>query len=213
VQSRRRTDESIDLRRRRAGLALLSELRQNPNLMCDVRGLVDDDISKVGLTLHGERVLGTGSALGELVRKHAIQRVLIAIPSATGPQMVRILKYATDAGVEYKMVPSLGELVQGAELGKQIREVAVEDLLGRKPVHLDLDRIRERIQGRVVMVTGAAGSIGSEICRQIAHFRPLAIVGFDEAETPLFHLDREMARSFPYISFYPEIAVSPAEAL
>jgi len=87
------------------------------------------------------------------------------------------------------MVPSLGELVQGTELGKQIREVAVEDLLDRKLVHLDLDRIRERIQGRVVMVTGAAGSIGSEICRQIAPFRPLAIVGFDEAETLLFHID------------------------
>src|ERR1035441_5005143 len=103
------------------------------------------------------------------------------------------------------MVPSLGELVQGTELGKQIREVAVEDLLGRKPVHLDLDRIRERIQGRAVMVTGAAGSIGAEIVRQIATFRPLAIVGFDEAETPLFHIDREMAKSFPYITFYPEI--------
>ncbi len=152
-----------------------------------------------------KRVLGTGDDLGALVQKHAIKRVLIAIPSATGPQMVRILKLATDAKVEYKMVPSLGELVQGAELGKQIREVAVEDLLGRKPVQLDMDRIRERIQGRVVMVTGAAGSIGSEICRQIARFRPLAIVGFDEAETPLFHIDREMAKNFPYITFYPEI--------
>jgi FlaA1/EpsC-like NDP-sugar epimerase len=119
--------------------------------------------------------------------------------------MVHILKLATEAKVEYKMVPSLGELVQGTELGKQIREVAVEDLLGRKPVQLDLERIRERIQGRVVMVTGAAGSIGSEICRQIAHFHPLAIVGFDEAETPLFHIDREMTKSFPYITFYPEI--------
>jgi FlaA1/EpsC-like NDP-sugar epimerase len=119
--------------------------------------------------------------------------------------MVRILKLATDAKVEYKMVPSLGELVQGTELGKQIREVAVEDLLGRKPVQLDLDRIRERIQGRVVMVTGAAGSIGSEICRQIASFRPLAIVGFDQAETPLFHIDREMASTFPGITFHPEI--------
>jgi FlaA1/EpsC-like NDP-sugar epimerase len=90
-------------------------------------------------------------------------------------------------------------------LGKQIREVAVEDLLGRKPVHLDLERIRERIQGRVVMVTGAAGSIGSEICRQIAPFRPLAIVGFDEAETPLFQIDRDMARRFPNVVFHPEI--------
>jgi len=188
-----------------AGLALLSELRQNQTLLCDVVGFVDDDPSKVGLVLDGKRVMGTGTTLKELVQKHAIKRVLIAIPSATGPQMVRILKFATDAKVEYKMVPSLGELVQGTELGKQIREVAVEDLLGRKPVQLDLDRIRERIQGRVVMVTGAAGSIGSEICRQIAAFHPLAIVGFDQAETPLFYIDKEMASSFPYITFHPEI--------
>jgi FlaA1/EpsC-like NDP-sugar epimerase len=188
-----------------AGLALLQELQQNQSLMCDVIGFVDDDPSKVGLTLHGEPVLGTGDALKALVQKHAVKRLLIALPAATGQQMVRILKLATDAKVEYKMVPSLGELIQGTELGKQIREVAVEDLLGRKPVQLDMDRIRERIQGRVVMVTGAAGSIGSEICRQIAKFRPLAIVGFDEAETPLFYLDREMAKSFPYITFHPEI--------
>ena len=188
-----------------AGLALLWELRQNQSLMCDVIGIVDDDQSKVGLVLDGKRVMGTGESLGALVQKHAIKRVLIAIPSATGPQMVRILRLATDAKVEYKMVPSLGELVQGTELGKQIREVAVEDLLGRKPVHLDQDQIKERIQGRVVMVTGAAGSIGSEICRQIASFRPLAIVGFDEAETPLFHIDKEMARNFPFVTFYAEI--------
>ena len=188
-----------------AGLALLQELQQNQSLMCDVIGFVDDDRSKVGLTLHGAPVLGTGKALTALVQKYAIKRLLIAIPVATGPQMVRILRLATDAKVEYKMVPGLGELIQGTELGKQIREVAVEDLLGRRPVQLDMDRIRERIQGRVVMVTGAAGSIGSEICRQIAPFHPLAIVGFDAAETPLFHMDREMVKSFPYISFHPEI--------
>jgi len=188
-----------------AGLALLWELLQNPSLMCDVVGFVDDDPGKARLVLDGERVLGSGEALEALVRKHAIKRLLIAIPSASGQEMVRILKLATDAKVEYKMVPSLGALVQGTELGKQIREVAVEDLLDRKLVHLDLDRIRERIQGRVVMVTGAAGSIGSEICRQIAPFRPLAIVGFDEAETPLFHIDKEMVKRFPYVTFYPEI--------
>jgi len=188
-----------------AGMALLRELRQNHTLMCDVIGFIDDDPGKAQLVLEGKRVMGTGKALKALVQKHIIQRVLIAIPSATGPQMVRILKYATDAKVDYKMVPGLGELVQGAELGKQVREVAVEDLLGRTPVHLDLDLIRERIQGQVVMVTGAAGSIGSEICRQIAPFHPLAIVGFDEAETPFFHIDREMSKSFPQITYYPEI--------
>ena len=188
-----------------AGLALLWELRQNHSLMCDVIGLIDDDPSKAHLILQGKRVLGCGESLPALVQKHAVQRVLIAIPSATGPQMVRILKFVLDAGVEYKTVPGLGHLIQGMELGKQIREVAVEDLLGRAPVQLDQNRISERIQGKVVLVTGAAGSIGSELCRQIACFRPMALIGFDAAETPLFHLEREMERSFPDLEFHPEI--------
>ncbi len=188
-----------------AGLALVRELRHNQSLMCDVVGLIDDDPRKTGLVFHGKKVLGPGETLGTWARKHAAERILIAIPSATGPQMVRILNFAVHAGVDYKMVPSLGESLHGAELGKQIRDVAVEDLLGRKPVHLDQERIRERIRGKVVMVTGAAGSIGSELCRQIARFDPLALVGFDEAETPLFQLDRELAGRFTQLAFYPEI--------
>jgi FlaA1/EpsC-like NDP-sugar epimerase len=188
-----------------AGLALLRELRQNRSLRCDVIGLIDDDPQKVGLTLHGKRVLGSGKALGVIAQKYAIKKILIAIPSTTGPQLVQILRFAVDAAVDYKMVPSLGGMIQGTELGKQIRDVAVEDLLGRKPVQLDVDRIREKIQGRVVMVTGAAGSIGSEICRQIANFKPKAIIGFDAAETPLFEIDREMSARFPQLAFYPEI--------
>lgn len=188
-----------------AGLALLWELRQNQSLMFEVVGLIDDNPQLVGLSFDGKTVLGTGGELGDLARKHGVKRVLIAIPSASGPQIVRILRYAIEAGVEYKMVPSLGELIQGTDLGKQIRDVAVEDLLGRKPVQLDQRLLRGRIQGRVVMVTGAGGSIGSEICRQIAQFRPLALVGFDEAETPLFQIDRELARSFPDLVFHPEI--------
>jgi FlaA1/EpsC-like NDP-sugar epimerase len=188
-----------------AGQALLWELRQNQSLMCEVVGFIDDDPLKAYLILQGKPVLGTGEALAEVVRTHAIKRVLIAVPSATGPQMVRILKLALDAGAEYKMVPGLGDLIQGAELGKQIRDVAVEDILGRRPVHLNQESIRERIEGKVVMVTGAAGSIGSELCRQIARFRPLALIGFDEAETPLFHLGREMERNFPDLVFHSEI--------
>lgn len=188
-----------------AGLALVRELQQNESLMCEVTGLIDDDPRKSDLVFQGKHVLGPGESLSKWVEKRQIKRVLIAIPSATGPQMVRILKLVTSAKVEYKMVPSLGELLQDGDLGRQIRDVAVEDLLGRKPVQLDLERIRERIQGRVVMVTGAAGSIGSEICRQVARFRPLALVGFDEAETPLFHIDREMAKSSPSVVFHAEI--------
>lgn len=188
-----------------AGLQLLWELRQNRALMCDVVGFIDDDPTKVGLILDGKRVLGTGDSLSLSARKNAIKRVLIAIPSATGPQMVRILKLASEAGVEYKMVPSLGDLVQDKKLGVQIRNIAVEDLLGRQSVHLDLAHIRERIQGKVVLVTGAAGSIGSELCRQIARFNPAALIGFDQAETPLFQIDRELRKAFPRLVFHPEI--------
>ena len=188
-----------------AGLALARELREHQSSKCELVGLIDDDPRKVGLTFHGKKVLGTGQALAALARKYEIERVLIAIPSATGPQMVRMLQFAIDADVDYKMVPGLEEIIQDAELGKQIRDVAVEDLLGRKPVQLDQQKIRERIQGKVVMVTGAAGSIGSEICRQLARFNPAALVGFDEAETPLFQLDRELSNKFPGLTFHPEI--------
>jgi len=188
-----------------AGVALLWELCQNHNLQYEVVGLIDDDPSKGHLILRGKRILGNGESLAAVARKYGVKRILIAIPSATGPQMVRILKYALDAGVEYRTVPGLGDLIESEELGKQIREVAVEDLLGRNPVQLDQERIRKCLEGKVVMVTGAAGSIGSELCRQIAHFHPLALIGFDAAETPLFQLNREMARSFPWLDFHPEI--------
>ena len=188
-----------------AGLALDRELRDNHALKSELVGLIDDDARKVGLTFHGTRVLGTGEAFGALARKYEIEQVLIAIPSATGPQLVRMLQYVIDADVDYKMVPGLADIIHGTELGKQIRDVAVEDLLGRRPVLLDEERIRERIAGKTVMVTGAAGSIGSEICRQIARFDPLALVGFDEAETPLFQLDRELNNKFPRLTFFPEL--------
>jgi FlaA1/EpsC-like NDP-sugar epimerase len=188
-----------------AGSALILEFRQNETLKCDVIGLIDDDPRKKGLSLHGKKVLGMGRDLCALVRKHNIKKVLIAIPSATAQQMVSILENVLAAQVEYKMVPGLGELIHGTALGKQVRDVSVEDLLGRKAVRLDQQAIRERIQGKVVMVTGAAGSIGSEICRQVAQFHPLALVGFDEAETPLFQIDRELRRKFPHLVFHPEI--------
>jgi FlaA1/EpsC-like NDP-sugar epimerase len=197
-----------------AGLQLLRELRENRSLMCDVLGFIDDDSSKTGLIVDGKRVLGTGNALINLAEKHAVKRVLIAIPSATGPQLVRILQLAADAGTEYKMVPSLGDLIQGKDLGGQIRNIAVEDLLGRQSVQLNQESIRERLQGKVVMVTGAAGSIGSELCRQIARFGPRALIGFDAAETPLFQIDSEMHANFPDLVFHPEIGdVTKAEHL
>ena len=180
-----------------AGLQLLWELSQNRSLQCNVVGFIDDDPSKAGLKLAGKRVLGTGEKLRELAAKHTVKKVLIAIPSANGHQITRIFDLLVDAGLEYKTVPSLGDLIKGRKLDKQIRNIDVEDLLGRKAVRLNQDHIKERIHGKVVMVTGAAGSIGSELCRQIARFNPAALIAFDIAETPLFQIERELRRDFP----------------
>jgi FlaA1/EpsC-like NDP-sugar epimerase len=188
-----------------AGVALLREIRRNPALLYDVAGFLDDDRRKTGLTIQGARVLGDGEALPALAQKHAIEMVLIAIPSASGAQMTRILQHCHQAGVACKTVPGLAEIIEENNLARQIRDVAVEDLLGRTPVRLDEDRIRARLEGKTVLVTGAAGSIGTELCRQIARFGPARIVGFEIAETPLFYLEREMRERFSLVPFCPEI--------
>lgn len=188
-----------------AGVILLKEIRQNARLAYQVCGFIDDQPGKKGVLINGIPVLGGGDRVASLVNELTIEIILIAIPSATGIQMTRILELCHAADVDCKTVPGLGEIMEGRGLAGQIREVAVEDLLGRTPVRLEENRIRGTIAGRMVVVTGAAGSIGSELCRQIARFRPAGIVGLEIAESPLFEIDREMRKSFPDVPFYPEI--------
>jgi FlaA1/EpsC-like NDP-sugar epimerase len=188
-----------------AGVALLREIQQNPALSYEIVGFIDDAPAKVGSFIHRVRVLGNGAVLSYIVAAQNIETVLIAMPSANGTEMTDILKRCNEAGVSYKTVPGLAEVIEGNGLATQIRDVAVEDLLGRNPVHLEENQIRAALQGKVVLVTGAAGSIGSELCRQIARFHPAGIVGFEIAESPLFEIDREMRQAFPQVPFYPEI--------
>jgi FlaA1/EpsC-like NDP-sugar epimerase len=188
-----------------AGITLLREIRNNPRLSYRVLGFLDDRPDKKGLRLAGAPVLGGGDQAESLVTRHNVETILIAIPSASGVEMTRILELCHKAGVECKTVPGLAEVIEGSGLASQIREVAVEDLLGRTPVRLEEDQIRGTLEGKVVLVTGAAGSIGSELCRQIARFHPAGIVGFEIAESPLFEIDREMRQTFPQVPFHPEI--------
>ena len=188
-----------------AGITLLREIRNNPRLPYRVLGFLDDRPDKKGLRLGGVPVLGGGDQAESLVTKHNVETILIAIPSASGVEMTRILELCHKAGAECKTVPGLAEVIEGSGLASQIREVAVEDLLGRTPVHLEESQIRGTLEGKVVLVTGAAGSIGSELCRQIARFHPAGIVGFEIAESPLFEIDREMRQMFPQVPFHPEI--------
>jgi FlaA1/EpsC-like NDP-sugar epimerase len=188
-----------------AGVTLLREIHQNPALAYEIVGFIDDSPGKAGNFIHRVRVLGNGAVLSYIAAAQNIEMVLIAMPSATGAQMTEILKHCNEAGVSYKTVPGLAEIMEANGLANQIRDVAVEDLLGRNPVHLEEDQIRGALEGRIVLVTGAAGSIGAELCRQIARFHPARIVGFDIAESPLFEIDREMHQAFPQVPFYAEI--------
>ncbi|MBI4442264.1 MAG: polysaccharide biosynthesis protein [Acidobacteria bacterium] len=188
-----------------AGQMLLREIRSNARLPYRVCGFIDDDPQKKGISIQGVRVWGSGSDVAEIVAEKDVKEILVALPSATGSQMSQILQYCHSAGVPCKTIPGIGEIIESSSLAVQIRDVAVDDLLGRTPVDLDTDQIYSKLHDQVVVVTGAAGSIGSEICRQVARFRPRAIIGYEISETALFLLDREMRASFPEVPFYAEI--------
>lgn len=189
----------------KAGVTVLSEIRTNRQLNYEVVGFLDDDPDKRNLRLNGARVLGGIGVLEEFARKQRIQEVLIALPNATGSQITAILERCRAAPVTAKRIPALAELMNHKVLVDQMREVRLEDLLGRAPVRLDSEMIRARLSGRVVLVTGAGGSIGSELCRQIARYGPRALVGFDNAETALYQIEQELHEQFPRLAFYPEI--------
>jgi FlaA1/EpsC-like NDP-sugar epimerase len=188
-----------------AGVMLLREIRSNLNLGYTVVGFVDDDPAKNGSRIFGIPVLGRGLDLADVARTMRVRKILIAMPSAAGDRMASALRHCHSSGIPCKTVPGLSEVIQGRELARQIRDVAVEDLLGRQPVRLDTQQISEMLAGKTVMVTGAGGSIGSELCRQIARFAPRAIVGYDIAETALFHVEQQMSERFSGVRFVPEI--------
>jgi FlaA1/EpsC-like NDP-sugar epimerase len=184
------------------GAMLLRELRDDPALDYTVSGFIDDDPASSGTLLQQVPVLGTGDDLARLAAKWEISLVLIAIPSCTAEQMTAILLRCRDAQVVCRTMPGLHQLIAGQRFSSQIRDISMDDVLGRKPVQLDEQHVRSRVAGEVVLITGAAGSIGSELCRQLARFHPRAIVGFDIAETPLFHLEQEMRESFGDVTFH-----------
>jgi FlaA1/EpsC-like NDP-sugar epimerase len=185
-----------------SGAMLLRELRDDPALGYDVCGFIDDDVSKRGSLLQRVPVLGGGEDLAPLVERLGVSLVFVAIPSSSAEEMTAILLRCRYARVRCKTMPGLAQLITGQQFYSQIRDVSMEDVLARNPVRLDEQHVLSRIEGEVVLVTGAAGSIGSELCRQLARFRPKRIVGFEIAETALFHLEQEMRTTFPAVNFH-----------
>jgi len=188
-----------------AGSAIVRELKQNSNLKYNPVGLVDDDLSKKGVKIHGVKVLGNTDALHELIRKHRVGCVMIAIPRANGKVVERIIAKCRECKVDFKILPPIGELINKSASVSQVRRLRVEDLLEREPVALDYDRIRDRIAGRVILITGAGGSIGSELVRQAASLGARQLILLDRSENDLFKLGHELSRKFPQLDYVPVV--------
>jgi FlaA1/EpsC-like NDP-sugar epimerase len=186
-----------------AGIRLLEDIEGRPHPTVGVVGFADDDPSKQRSRIAGAPVLGTIDELPRLVKAYDVNEVLIAIPSAPGATIRRVVQMCVAAHVRHRVLPTLGELVDGRVTFTQMREVKVDDLLAREPVSLDTSRLRSRLAGRTVLVTGAAGSIGSELCRQVAAQSPGRLVLVDRHENGMFHLEMGLRSRFPGVPIAP----------
>ncbi len=189
-----------------AGSLLLKEIRRQPHAAYTICGFVDDDPEKKGMKLHGIPVLGSTKQLKPMIIANEIEDVIIAMPSADGKTLRSIMDSCKNANVTFKTLPSIGELIDGTLTISQIKNVEIEDLLGRDPVVLDRDLICGYLTGKRVLVSGAGGSIGSEICRQVALFGPEKLILLDQAETPLYEIEKELVARFPEVRLLPLVA-------
>ncbi|HEY6007461.1 MAG TPA: nucleoside-diphosphate sugar epimerase/dehydratase [Geobacteraceae bacterium] len=180
-----------------AGSKLLSEIRRQTGSPYHVVGFVDDDATKHGMLLNGVPILGGRGQLPALVKEYNISEIIIAVPSARGNVLRSIMENCRGLNVRCRTLPSLGDIIDGKISVSQIRDVDINDLLGRAPVILDEAGISRYLAGKKVLISGAAGSIGSEICRQVARFAPRTLILLDNAETPLFYVERELTARFP----------------
>jgi|WetSurMetagenome_2_1015567.scaffolds.fasta_scaffold00078_34 FlaA1/EpsC-like NDP-sugar epimerase len=170
-----------------AGEKVLREIRDNPLVLFEPFGFLDDSKVKQGQMIHGVRVIGTIDDLQKLPDEY--DEILIAIPSARGDEMRRIVKLCERTGKKFRTLPSIGELIDGTVSVNAIREVTLEDLIGREEVSLDQEGISQLIRGKRILVTGAGGSIGSELVRQISRFHPEAIGLLDFSEFNLYQIE------------------------
>jgi FlaA1/EpsC-like NDP-sugar epimerase len=189
-----------------AGLLVAKEITARPDLGIEPVGFLDDDRFKVGTVVHGIRVLGSTVELPRLCERTGAEQVLITIASARGTDIRRIRQLCDRVGLPTKIVPGIYEIMSGQVNLSRIRPVAIEDLLRREPVKLEEETISAAVQGRTILVTGAGGSIGSELCRQVSRFQPAQLVLVDQAENGLFHIERELREHFPAVPTAPCIA-------
>lgn len=186
--------------------ALIRELARQSRHGYQVIGLLDTVPTTRGTAVSGVTILGGIEDLPEVVATTGAQQVLIALEEADGDSVRRIVSLCASADVRHRVLPTTDALLSGQVSVSQLRDVNLQDLLGRPPVRLDSDPIARMVTGRTVLVTGAGGSIGSELCRQIARFGPSEVILLEQAENPVFHLERELQQTTPDITLRPVIA-------
>jgi len=191
-----------------AGSLIVREMLRHPEMGLHPVGFLDDDLQKVGYRIATVPVLGTTRDINKVVQKHDVDEVLIAIPSSDGRVVREIVGRieGVRAGLTYRIIPGVYELLSGQVGISRIREVQIEDLLRRPPVELDTEAISSYITGKVVMITGAGGSIGSELVRQICRFRPKELILFGRGENSIYGLERELDRDWPDVPYQSVIA-------
>jgi len=182
---------------------IIREVRENLNLPYEILALLDDNRSKLGQRIHGVPVLGTVEQLGEIAERVAAAEIIIAVPSASSAQKSRIVEICRGAGLPFKTLPGLDEVMNGQLSIRALRDVSYRDLLGRPPVRLEPEMIEEVIEGRVVLVTGAGGSIGSELCRQIIRFKPQRLIILDASEYNLYQIEMELLHELGFRDYLP----------
>jgi len=180
-----------------AGEALLREIHRMKTSLYEVIGFLDDNPAKHGMSIHGIPVLGPISDLPKLYDKMQIDEVAIAMPSASHQQLRHVIQLCEGLKVRFRTVPSITDIASGKYNISQIRNVEITDLLGREEVELELDRIETFLKNRIILVTGAGGSIGSEMCRQVCKFKPKLLLLVEQAENCLFFIERELRRDYP----------------
>ena len=183
------------------GEKILRELMQSSRPNYRVMGIIDDDRSKRGRTIHGVTVLGGLKQLPRIKKRYLVQEVLIAVPSATGQQMRTIVETCKACGLSFKTMPGIAELIDGKVSIKTFRDVSYRDLLRREPVVLDSEKISGYLKDKTVMVTGAGGSIGSELCRQIVRFAPRQLILFDSSEPNLYAIQMELKHRITFMDY------------
>lgn len=189
-----------------AGTLVARDLKHNEKGSIYPIGFVDDDPTKCHLEVLGVPVLGSREEIPRIVKQYNVDMIIIAIPSAKRKDIREIFDIAKKTKVQVKILPKVSDFIEGKVSVQQIRDVKVEDLLGRDPVQVDLQGIMDYVTNKRVLVTGAGGSIGSELCRQIAQFQPEQIILLGHGENSIYLIEMELREDYPYVELVPVIA-------